>query len=82
MASGCCGKNCTVARSDTGTNRQNPDGAGQRGSIIKGNNSNDPPKLPRTIVNTEMVFFCFDVLLCQLQNLEPPKTPLFTNQSW
>lgn len=30
----------------------------------------------------EMCFFCFDVLYCHLYNLDPPKTPSFSNDAY
>ncbi|KAI4484496.1 hypothetical protein M0804_007062 [Polistes exclamans] len=35
-----------------------------------------------TIVQPEMGFFCFDVLYCQLHQLDPPKTPNFSNDAF
>jgi len=34
------------------------------------------------IASPEMCFFCFDVLYSQLHNLEPPKSPIFTNDAF
>ncbi|XP_011505395.1 PREDICTED: uncharacterized protein CG5902 [Ceratosolen solmsi marchali] len=36
-------------------------------------------KLNNSIVLPEMGFYCFDVLFCQLNQLEPPKSPNFSN---
>jgi hypothetical protein len=36
-------------------------------------------KLNNSIVLPEMAFFCFDVLFCQLNQLEPPNSPDFNN---
>ena len=33
------------------------------------------------IASPEMCYFCFDVLYTNLNNLEPPKTPTFTNEA-
>ncbi|CAH0382409.1 unnamed protein product [Bemisia tabaci] len=34
----------------------------------------------RMIAHPQMCFFCFDVLYCQLHNLDPPKTPDFCDE--
>ena len=36
----------------------------------------------RSIVLPEMGFFCFDVLYSQLHQIEPPKTPAFSNEAF
>ena len=38
-------------------------------------------KLNNSIIMPEMGFFCFDVLYCQLHQLDPPKPPNFSNDS-
>jgi len=35
-----------------------------------------------SIVLPEMGFYCFDVLYCQLHQLEPPKSPTFSNDAF
>ncbi|XP_045768610.1 uncharacterized protein CG5902 [Maniola jurtina] len=30
----------------------------------------------------DMCYFCFDVLYCQLHSMDPPQTPLFTNEAY
>ncbi|EGI59540.1 Uncharacterized protein G5I_12323 [Acromyrmex echinatior] len=37
---------------------------------------------PATIAQPEMGFFCFDVLYCQLHQLDPPKAPNFSNEAF
>lgn len=39
------------------------------------------PRKP-TIAQPEMGFFCFDVLYCQLHQLDPPKAPNFSNEAF
>lgn len=39
------------------------------------------PRKPATIAQPEMGFFCFDVLYCQLHQLDPPKAPNFSNEA-
>lgn len=33
-----------------------------------------------SIVHPEMAFYCFDVVYCQLNQLDPPKAPNFSNE--
>lgn len=40
------------------------------------------PQLKNSVALPEMGFFCFDVLYCQLHELEPPKPPNFSNESF
>nr|CAB3221460.1 uncharacterized protein CG5902 [Phallusia mammillata] len=70
MASGCCGKKYVTGQGETNLNQRCVD----KGNCTKGVQKS-------TIVNNEMCYFCFDVLLCHLQNSDPPKSPHFTNQS-
>jgi len=69
MAAGCCGAK---------KQRLGVGGATLcDGTIIRHGMS----RKPTIIAQPEMGFFCFDVLYCQLHQLDPPKTPNFSNES-
>lgn len=36
---------------------------------------------PEPVAIPDMCYFCFDVLYCQLHSMDPPQTPLFTNDA-
>lgn len=68
MAAGCCG-----------AKKQRLGGGGATscdGTVIR----HSVPRKPMTIAQPEMGIFCFDVLYCQLHQLDPPKTPNFSNE--
>jgi len=71
MAAGCCG---------TKKQKLNNNSAGVpcNGTAVLSNGTrirNTP------IVQPEMGFYCFDVLYCQLHQLDPPKPPNFSNEA-
>ncbi|KAG5320439.1 AMERL protein, partial [Pseudoatta argentina] len=72
MAAGCCG---------TKKQKLNNNSAGVpcNGTAVLSNGMrirNTP------IVQPEMGFYCFDVLYCQLHQLDPPKPPNFSNEAF
>lgn len=69
MAAGCCGTKKQKLNNSTSIPSCNGT------SIMTNGSSNGMVALP------EMCFFCFDVLYCQLYNLDPPKTPNFSNDA-
>lgn len=73
MAAGCCG-----------AKKQRLGGAGSGlspcdGNVVARHGASQPRKL--TIAHPEMGFFCFDVLYCQLHQLDSPKAPNFSNEA-
>lgn len=69
MAAGCCG-----------TKKQklnNSSSVPCNGSVLQ----NGTQLRNSVIVKPEMGFFCFDVLYCQLHQLDPPKPPNFSNEA-
>ncbi|KAF5305502.1 hypothetical protein FQA39_LY01593 [Lamprigera yunnana] len=71
MAAGCCGsKKQKLNNSTSSVPSCNGTSITTNGSI------NGMVALP------EMCFFCFDVLYCHLYNLDPPKTPSFSNDAY
>ncbi|GAB1861176.1 AMME syndrome candidate gene 1 protein-like protein [Camponotus japonicus] len=72
MAAGCCGTKKQKLNN-------NPTGAPCNGTTVLSNGTrirNTP------IVQPEMGFYCFDVLYCQLHQLDPPKPPNFSNEAF
>lgn len=69
MAAGCCGTKKQKLNNSTSVPSCNGT------STMTNGCSNGMVALP------EMCFFCFDVLYCQLYNLDPPKTPNFSNDA-
>ncbi|XP_078051258.1 uncharacterized protein CG5902 isoform X1 [Augochlora pura] len=70
MAAGCCG-----------TKKQklnNSSSVPCNGSVLQ----NGTQLRNGLIVKPEMGFFCFDVLYCQLHQLDPPKPPSFSNEAF
>nr|XP_022919813.1 AMMECR1-like protein [Onthophagus taurus] len=70
MAAGCCGTKKQKLNNSTGVPSCNG------GPMLSNGVSNSMVALP------EMCFFCFDVLYCHLYNLDPPKTPSFSNDAY
>ncbi|XP_033231391.1 AMME syndrome candidate gene 1 protein homolog [Belonocnema kinseyi] len=69
MAAGCCG---------TKKQKLNNSNVPCDGSVMQnGTQTRNPP-----IVHPDMGFFCFDVLYCQLHQLDPPKAPNFCNDAF
>ncbi|RLU23998.1 hypothetical protein DMN91_004206 [Ooceraea biroi] len=74
MAAGCCG-----------AKKQRLGGGGTSGGACDGTvirHSAVQPRKPTTIAQPDMGFFCFDVLYCQLHQLDPPKAPNFSNEAF
>ncbi|KAK4881697.1 hypothetical protein RN001_005016 [Aquatica leii] len=71
MAAGCCGSKKQKLNNSTSSM---PSCNGT--SITTNGSLNGMVALP------EMCFFCFDVLYCHLYNLDPPKTPSFSNDAY
>jgi len=69
MASGCCGAKKQKLN--------NTAGVPCNGAVL----SNGMRIRNTPIVQPEMGFYCFDVLYCQLHQLEPPKPPNFSNEA-
>ncbi|XP_046146049.1 AMMECR1-like protein isoform X3 [Osmia lignaria lignaria] len=71
MAAGCCGTKKQKLNDSSSVPRNNivslQNGIHMRNSII---------------VQPEMGFYCFDVLYCQLHQLDPPKPPNFSNEAF
>ena len=76
MAAGCCGaKKQRLGGGGGAAPSLSPcDGTAIRHGIPQS-------RKPATIAQPEMGFFCFDVLYCQLHQLDPPKTPNFSNEA-
>ncbi|TGZ39028.1 hypothetical protein DBV15_02332, partial [Temnothorax longispinosus] len=73
MAAGCCG-----------AKKQRLGGGGAAapcdGTAIR--HGTPQSRKPVTIAQPEMGFYCFDVLYCQLHQLDPPKAPNFSNEAF
>ncbi|KAL6448947.1 nuclear protein AMMECR1-like [Cataglyphis hispanica] len=72
MAAGCCGTKKQKLNNNSA-------GAPCNGTTVLSNGTrirNTP------IVQPEMGFYCFDVLYCQLHQLDPPKPPNFSNEAF
>ena len=69
MAAGCCGTKKQKLNNSSGISSCNGT------SMLTNGVSNGMVALP------EMCFFCFDVLYSHLYNLDPPKTPSFSNDA-
>lgn len=72
MAAGCCGTKKQKLNN-------NATGVPCNGTTVLSNGTrirNTP------IVQPEMGFYCFDVLYCQLHQLDPPKPPNFSNEAF
>lgn len=76
MAAGCCGakKQRLGGGSGAAPSLSPCDGTTIRHGIPQ-------PRKSATIAQPEMGFFCFDVLYCQLHQLDPPKAPNFSNEA-
>lgn len=44
-------------------------------------NGHSSQREPEQVAHREMCFFCFEVLYCELFNIEPPAEPNFTNDA-
>ncbi|EFN76081.1 AMMECR1-like protein [Harpegnathos saltator] len=73
MAAGCCG---AKKQRLGGTSSLSP----CDGSVVARHGAPQPRKC--TIAQPDMGFFCFDVLYCQLHQLDPPKAPNFSNEAF
>jgi hypothetical protein len=70
MAAGCCGTKKQKLNNNTA-------GVPCNGTaMLNGTRIRNTP-----IVQPEMGFYCFDVLYCQLHQLDPPKPPNFSNEA-
>lgn len=69
-----------MASPDVGIKKQKLSGQSSDGMIIQ-NGVTSRNGLTPSIVHPEMGFYCFDVLYSQLHQLDPPKTPRFSNES-
>lgn len=79
MAAGCCGaKKQRLGVGGVGGGAT-PSLSSCDGTVIR--HSVPHPRKPTTIAQPEMGFFCFDVLYCQLHQLDPPKAPNFSNEA-
>ncbi|KYN03849.1 hypothetical protein ALC62_05363 [Cyphomyrmex costatus] len=76
MAAGCCG----AKKQRLGGGGAAPSLSPCDGTAIRHGNSQ--LRKPATIAQPEMGFFCFDVLYCQLHQLDPPKAPNFSNEAF
>lgn len=72
MAAGCCG---AKKQRLGGTSSLSP----CDGNVVARHGAPQPRKC--TIAQPEMGFFCFDVLYCQLHQLDSPKAPNFSNEA-
>ena len=70
MAAGCCGTKKQKLNDSTSIPRNNTVSL-QNGIRIRNS----------IIAQPEMGFYCFDVLYCQLHQLDPPKPPNFSNEA-
>lgn len=77
MAAGCCG--AKKQRLGGGGGGTAPSLSPCDGTAIR--HGTPQPRKPATIAQQEMGFFCFDVLYCQLHQLDPPKAPNFSNEA-
>lgn len=75
MAAGCCG-----AKKQRLGGGVAPSLSSYDGTVIR--HGAPHPRKPTTIAQPEMGFFCFDVLYCQLHQLDPPKAPNFSNEAF
>ncbi|XP_026669315.1 uncharacterized protein LOC108624970 [Ceratina calcarata] len=71
MAASCCGTKKQKLNDSSSIPRNNPVSL-QNGIHIRSS----------IIVQPEMGFYCFDVLYCQLHQLDPPKPPNFSNEAF
>ncbi|XP_070160007.1 uncharacterized protein CG5902-like isoform X1 [Polyergus mexicanus] len=78
MAAGCCG--AKKQRLGGGGGGVAPSLSSCDGTVIR--HSAPHPRKPTTIAQPEMGFFCFDVLYCQLHQLDSPKAPNFSNEAF
>lgn len=77
MAAGCCG--AKKQRLGGGGGGAAPSLSPCDGTAIRHGTSQ--LRKPAAIAQPEMGFFCFDVLYCQLHQLDPPKAPNFINEA-
>lgn len=75
MAAGCCG----AKKQRLGGGGAAPSLSSCDGTVIR--HGVPRPRKPMSIAQPEMGFFCFDVLYCQLHQLDPPKAPNFSNEA-
>ncbi|XP_008550257.1 AMMECR1-like protein isoform X1 [Microplitis demolitor] len=68
-----------MASEDCNTKKQKMSNSSGRLSITSSSNNTIATPSP-SIVHREMGFYCFDVLYRQLNQLDPPKTPNFSNE--
>lgn len=71
MAAGCCGTKKQKLNNSSSAPTCNGSSAVMNGMVSR----------PCSVALPEMCFFCFDVLYCHLYNLDPPKTPSFSNDA-
>jgi hypothetical protein len=72
MAAGCCGaKKQRLGGGNAGA---------CDGTVIRHGHTTQPRR-STAIAQPDMGFFCFDVLYCQLHQLDPPKAPNFSNEA-
>lgn len=76
MAAGCCG----AKKQRLGGGGAAPSLSSCDGTVIR--HGVPRPRKPMSIAQPEMGFFCFDVLYCQLHQLDPPKAPNFSNEAF
>lgn len=69
-----------MASADCGTKKQKVTNQSSNGMVVQ-NGMTSRNGLPPSIVHPEMGFYCFDVLYSQLHQLDPPKTPRFSNDA-
>lgn len=80
MAAGCCGaKKQRLGVGGVGGGGATPSLSSCDSTVIR--HGVPHPRKPTTIAQPEMGFFCFDVLYCQLHQLDPPKAPNFSNEA-
>ncbi|XP_011703059.1 PREDICTED: uncharacterized protein CG5902-like [Wasmannia auropunctata] len=80
MAAGCCGAKKQRLGVGGGGAGGAPSLSPCDGTAIR--HGTPQPRKPATIAQPEMGFFCFDVLYCQLHQLDPPKAPNFSNEAF
>jgi uncharacterized protein (TIGR00296 family) len=72
-----------MASSDCGTKKQKVTNslANSCDGMVVQNGMTSRNGMQSSIVHPEMGFYCFDVLYSQLHQLDPPKTPRFSNEA-
>lgn len=79
MAAGCCGAKKQRLGGGGGGGGATPSLSLCDGTAIR--HGTPQSRKLTTIAQPEMGFFCFDVLYCQLHQLDPPKAPNFSNEA-